>query len=290
MQSENLIATLKNDVVFKSIFGNKQFVASSLSRFVSDLLEIPRGSIKSIQLLPTVLAPEFRGRKVGVLDMLLDVDGRTVNIEVQLKRQPDFNDRTLFYWARLYYGELSAGNDYSKAKQTICVNIVDFDLFGFNDYHTCFEVRERSCGELLTEKLQIHFFELKKLEKYRRQRPVEQWLDLFNAETEGDLMSITKTTDIPEVGDTAVKIMEFNAEDTRRFLKIQEEIREMDEMIALRYARQEGVEEGLEQGVEKGSRETLVGLVKKGLLTVTQAAQEADMTEAEFEALMGKSG
>lgn len=103
-------------------------------------------------------------------------------------------------------------------------------------------------------------------------------------------MSITKTTDIPEVGDTAVKIMEFNAEDTRRFLKIQEEIREMDEMIALRYARQEGVEEGLEQGVEKGSRETLVGLVKKGLLTVTQAAQEADMTEAEFEALMGKSG
>ena len=155
-------------------------------------------------------------------------------------------------------------------------------------------MRERSCGELLTEKLQIHFFELKKLEKYRRQRPVEQWLDLFNAETEGDLMSITKTTDIPEVGDTAVKIMEFNAEDTRRFLKIQEEIREMDEMIALRYARQEGVkqgiEEGLEQGVEKGSRDTLVGLVKKGLLTVTQAAQEADMTEAEFEALMGKSG
>ncbi len=97
MGSENLIATLKNDVVFKSIFGNKQFVASSLSRFVSDLLEIPRGSIKSIQLLPTVLAPEFRGRKVGVLDMLLYVDGRTVNIEVQLKRQPDFNDRTLFY-------------------------------------------------------------------------------------------------------------------------------------------------------------------------------------------------
>ena len=151
-------------------------------------------------------------------------------------------------------------------------------------------MRERSCGELLTEKLQIHFFELRKLEKYRRQRPVEQWLDLFNAETEGDLMSITKTTDIPEVGDTAVKIMEFNAEDTRRFLKIQEEIREMDEMIALRYARQEGIEEGLEQGVEKGSRDTLVGFVKKGLLTVAQAAQEADMTEAEFEALMGKSG
>lgn len=290
MGSENLTATLKNDVVFKSIFGNKKFVASSLSRFVSDLLEIPRGSIRSLQLLPTELAPEYRGRKVGILDLLLDVDGRTVNIEVQLKKQPDYNDRTLFYWARLYYGELRAGDDYNSAKQTICINIVDFDLFGFDDYHTCFEVRERTCGELLTDKLQIHFFELKKLEKFRKQRPVEQWLELFNAETEGDLMSITKTTNIPEVGDTAVKVMEFNREDAICFYKIQQEIAEMDERVALKHAKREGLQEGMMKGKISGARTTLVSLVKKGILSVDQAAQEAGVTEAEFESLMKEIG
>lgn len=44
------------------------------------------------------------------------------------------------------------------------------------------------------------------------------------------------------------------------------------------------LEEGIEIGEERGTLKTLAGLVKRGLLTLAQAAEEAQMTVAEFKA------
>ena len=49
----------------------------------------------------------------------------------------------------------------------------------------------------------------------------------------------------------------------------------------------EGRKEGIAEGKVKGIVETLVGLVKKQLISVTDAAQEAHMSVFEFEALLG---
>ena len=44
-----------------------------------------------------------------------------------------------------------------------------------------------------------------------------------------------------------------------------------------------GKSEGIAIGKSEGIIETLIGLVKKGILTISQAAEEAKMTVAEFE-------
>lgn len=66
----------------------------------------------------------------------------------------------------------------------------------------------------------------------------------------------------------------------------------------LEEGREQGLEEGREQGLEEGRKEgreqgqilgtimTLVSLVKKGFLSVPQAAEEAHMSVSEFEAQM----
>ncbi len=46
--------------------------------------------------------------------------------------------------------------------------------------------------------------------------------------------------------------------------------------------REEGRAEGREEGIEIGELRTLTGLVKKGRLTLAEAAEEAHMTEEEF--------
>lgn len=55
--------------------------------------------------------------------------------------------------------------------------------------------------------------------------------------------------------------------------------------------RAEGLAEGLavgrENGLIEGTLNTLIGLVKKGILTLTQAAEEANMTVDEFSAKTG---
>ena len=52
--------------------------------------------------------------------------------------------------------------------------------------------------------------------------------------------------------------------------------------------REEGRAEGIVEGVKQGSLKTLIKLVAKGILTLSQAAEEADMTVAEFEAKCGE--
>ena len=52
-------------------------------------------------------------------------------------------------------------------------------------------------------------------------------------------------------------------------------------------AKEEGIEEGIAIGEKKGALKTLADLVHKGLLTLAQAAEEANMTVSEFEEQTG---
>ena len=59
-------------------------------------------------------------------------------------------------------------------------------------------------------------------------------------------------------------------------------------------ARMEGIEEGIEKGIEKGRVEgreeaaitTIVGLIKKGLLSIENGAQQLNISESELTAYL----
>ena len=68
----------------------------------------------------------------------------------------------------LYSEDLDSGEDYSALSQTICVNIINFNLFDCENYHSHFMLKEKERDEIMTDKLAIHFFELKKVGKYKR--------------------------------------------------------------------------------------------------------------------------
>ena len=61
---------------------------------------------------------------------------------------------------------------------------------------------------------------------------------------------------------------------------------EYDEKEAMRLFRKEGLEEGLEKGREEGLFDTVISLVRKGLLSVADAAAEAGVSEAELQKRM----
>ena len=54
------------------------------------------------------------------------------------------------------------------------------------------------------------------------------------------------------------------------------------------FGEKEGLEKGMEIGREEGMVDTLISLVEKGLLSVTDAAEEAEITEEEFEQRMNR--
>ena len=56
-----------------------------------------------------------------------------------------------------------------------------------------------------------------------------------------------------------------------------------DKIAQMNYWKNEARLEGLQQGIQQGSLSTLINLVKKGMLTVQEAAEEAGMSVAEFQ-------
>ena len=110
---------------------------------------------------------------------------------------------------------------------------------------------------------------------------MEDWLNLINAETEGDLMDIQNTTTIPEVQRTIVMLRELSANE-----KVQREVyyREKqihDEASALGTARREGIEIGRQEG----SQAEKFNFAKKLLRIGMPISEIADLTELPLSAI-----
>ena len=243
MNAEEKIVMLKLDIIFKRVFGNEKNT-EIIAGFISDMLDIPREKITKVVIKNVELPPEEIDQKFSRLDLNLYVDGRKINIEMQINKESAYKERTLFYWAKLYSDDLDSGEDYSALSQTICVNIINFNLFDCENYHSHFMLKEKERDEVMTDKLAIHFFELKKVGKYKRNKRMEDWLTLINAETEGDLMAIQQSTSIPEIQKTIVILREMSADEQIREEARRREKRLHDEATALNHARKEGKAEG----------------------------------------------
>ena len=57
------------------------------------------------------------------LDINMKVDGRLVNIEMQVDEEDDYRERALFYWARMFSSALEQGKEYGELPRTVVISI-----------------------------------------------------------------------------------------------------------------------------------------------------------------------
>ena len=153
--------------------------------------------------------------------------------------EPDYRDRTLFYWAKLYTSELKSGD----LKQTITINIINFNMFEGQNYHTEVAAMIKGTNEVFSDKFSIHFFELKKISKHPKTSR-EQWLQFINADSMEDFEIVQATTNMPTI-QKAVKVIYDMSEDTkiREIARLREKALH-DEASALKQAKNEGIAMG----------------------------------------------
>jgi len=246
------VVSAKLDIIFKKIFTENE---DMLQSFLADILEIPYDDIQDIIVAKQELTPETIDGKFSRLDLNLKVADKLINVEIQLKGDNDYSDRTLFYWAKLYTSELKSGETYGQLKKTICINIINFNMFDRNDYHTEIVTSIKDTGEVFSDKFSIHFFELKKVgKKVNPNNRRELWMQFLNADSEEDF-EVLKQTNVP-IMNKAVNVIYDLSEDTR--IREMARIREKalhDEASALANAENKGIEKGISIGEAKGRAE-----------------------------------
>ena len=67
------------------------------------------------------------------------------------------------------------------------------------------------------------------------------------------------------------------------------EILELHSEKMLKKGRREGIREGMQKGEQKGGIKMLISLVKKGTISITQAAEQIGESEEKFSARLAKA-
>jgi predicted transposase/invertase (TIGR01784 family) len=266
---------VKNDFIFQKIFGqneHKEILISFLNAILALEAEQKLTDIEIIE--NTRLKKDTIDDKLGILDIRAKAaTGEQINIEIQLVNQYNMDQRTLFYWSKLFSEQLKEGQPFQSLKKTITINILDFNYVSVEQYHSVFHLWEdfhKGCK--LTDILEIHFLELPKFRKARPDlsKPLDRWL-IFIEDSPEEVRKMAMNND-PAIA-KAEKLLERlgSLDEVKRYY----EAREMaihDEVTRITGARAEGRAEGEVEGIVKGKLETAQNLLSMGMSVQNIAA------------------
>jgi predicted transposase/invertase (TIGR01784 family) len=178
------------DTLFKMLFVK---FPDLLKHLVAAMLGITVDSMSEFKIMNPEIPPEIISSKFCHLDINMLVNGQRVNLEVQVADEGDYPERSLFYWAREYSSALNAGGSYISLPRVIILSIVDFQMFDCTGYHSEFRPLEVCRYELLSDRMAMHYFEVRKIPKDVNVRDeLELLLSLFRVTTEEELKRLEK--------------------------------------------------------------------------------------------------
>ncbi|ARO21637.1 ATPase (plasmid) [Bacillus tropicus] len=177
---KNLV-NLRVDFAFKRLFGvegNEEILIGFLNAVLQSSLD---EEIISLHLDDPHLPREQKDDKLSILDLRATLNnGINLNIEIQVRDKKDMIERSLFYWAGMYYSQMTQGMKYTELRPTICINIVDFILFpGEEDFHNVGVVMNKKSEHIISENMQLHFLEIPKVIREWQEDRMDPWEDIL---------------------------------------------------------------------------------------------------------------
>ena len=256
----------KMDFVFKRIFGNEKH-PNVLISFLNAVLN-PIDLIESVELKDTTIEKNHLEDKYSRLDVkAITNKGEHINIEIQLKDEYNMIKRSLYYWSKLYEGQLESGENYQKLSRTICINLLDFHLLNHSNFHSVYRLKDCRTNEELTDVMELHFIELKKMKDVQRVEEVktklEAWLYFIN-QPDSELVQELEKVEI-EIKEAKAELVRLSGDrkERERYEKRRES--RLNEISALAYAEEKGMVKGIEQGAKLEKIEIAKNLIQNGL-------------------------
>ena len=251
--TKNVELQLTNDYIFKRLF-SKKGNEDILKDLLESILEI---AIEKVEVMQEIELERVDIKdKLGILDIRAIINENiTVDIEMQMVDEKNMIERTLFYWAGLYYTGLKRGQDYKLNNKVITINILMYNIFKKENYHTIATIRDNENNEKITDRLEIHFIELPKFLKSKEEgnKKLRQWLEFICNKRKGEVeMAVKENEKIAKANQEWEYLRGDEAEKRLAFLK---EKWERDWNSNMHYAEETGMEKGMKKGMKEGRKE-----------------------------------
>ena len=260
---EKYLQTLENyrpidDDFFTKLFQDNIPLAEKVLRIITDVKDLHLTSIKTQETLKK-LAGSRSDRFVAFGHDNLN---REFDIEVQRADSGASPKRARYHSSSIDTNYLKAGQDFDVLPTTYVIFITENDIFGKNELIYRFERMDKKLGLSFDDEAHIIYVN-----------------GAYN--NPNDTSELAKLVHDFRCSNADEMYTQLLAERTRYFKETPEGVSEMCKAMEemQKTARAEGKKEGI--------LETLVSLVKDGILTLAEAAGRYNVTVPEFEALTG---
>lgn len=299
MEPKQELLKPKIDVVFHSLFrkGNERITKALIT-------SITKEKIEDIELdNDRYIIGKYPEEKLGILDLKATLDNGTIcNIEVQLSDKGDTAERFLYYWSRIYSGQLVKGEKYKDLNKVIGIIILDYNLEKTRKIEcisTKWKIKEVTTGKeiVLTDMFELYIIEIPKVKRILEKEPndkLAQWVQFLDNPNEKEVARAMENNE--EIKEAMEELEEVSKiKQLRRIAELKDKaIR--DEKNALAHATEDGINIGLErgrkEGIEEGERklkdekiEIAKRLLKIGL-TIEQVTEVTKLSKKEVEKIM----
>ena len=249
--NENFIMLPKVDFCFKELMHNEKvrrgFIAAVLGKNPSEILKTT--------LIPTELRRESPDDKLGILDVMVELeDGTKLNMEMQVPHFDFWPNRVLFYECKVYTGQIRKGESYEALKPCIHVSILDF--IHFPQDGRCYRkiaFCDTETGEQYTDLMELHILELRKLPtEDQNEEGVIRWMRFFSGKTKKEFEDMAKKDEYIEEAYNELKKLSL---DEKKRLEYEARERALhDYNTQMQSAERRGERRGEKRGIEIGER------------------------------------
>ena len=281
-------APLLDDYVFKRTF-TRDDPNGILRDFLESVLKI---KLRNVQVLNAEIPKDILDERGSVLDIRAELDNtKIVDIEMQVKDQGNISKRSTVYMSKNIATQIKTSEDYQGLKPSIVINILNFNRYKRNSYHSIAHMKfEKTRKEeyvdlgykeeeqLATDVLEMHFIEMPKFIKKNPEikTKLDEWLWLIAGRE--DKVEMSKL-DNPEVKKAMKLVDEIMADPKER------EIIEARAMAKFNY--DTGVAYAKEQG-KKESKKEVAKRMKELKMADEQICQILNITTDELKELIEK--
>ncbi len=223
--------TLTNDYMFRSVMQSNGNVLKAL---LCALLHLKPEEVVSAE----IKNPIELGREIDNKEFQLDIkicmnDLAVINLEMQLRNEHNWPERSLIYLCRLF-DDLNSGEDYGEVKPAFQIGIIDFVLFPEHpEFYATYKLMNVKNYHKYSDKFTLHMLNLTQIGMATgedKAHKIDQWAKLFKATTWEDFKMIAADDKIMmEAGGTLFKL---NADEQIRYrCEAREEYRRIQNTI-----------------------------------------------------------
>lgn len=261
---------MRNDYMFKAVLQESREVLRNL---VAVLMGIDESTIASCEIVNPIELGKSMDAKECILDVKLVLnDTQIINIELQIRKEASWPERSLLYWSRAF-DCIRSGDDYSLLKPTYHIGIIDFTLFENNpEFYAEYLLMSRNTGKIYTDKISMRVLDLSKIENAREgEEKLVKWAKIFRAKTMAELETLAAEEEV--LKSMVAHIRELSEEEKIRQQCEAREDYERRLLTEYRAGERSGIEQGIEQGIKQGKERgielTAVKMKKEGIAVST---------------------